>query len=84
MRFEPVAAHTALGDQLYFQLGGSLHAADNDFTHLFLLAEQDVEHQFVMHLQDNLRLQPFAAQLAVHGNHRQLHDIGRAAPGSEH
>ena len=46
---------------------------------LLLLRLIEVEHQFVMHLEEHPGLQFMAGQLALDVDHRQLDHVGRGA-----
>ena len=55
------------------------HATDDRFAHFVFFAFQQVDDRFVVYLRDDARQQSAFAQLAVYGDHRQFHDVGRAA-----
>ena len=79
MCVEPVLAHTAFGDQFHFEMRRLLHRLGDDFAHAVQLAAQRVDHHFVVHLQNHLRADSFAAERFGDMHHRDLHDVGRTA-----
>ena len=79
VRLIPVGADADFDDERYAQFGDLRHQRRQFDAHAHEFVVRHFEHQFVVHLHDQ-----FASQLrvdpALHGDHRQLDEIGAAVP----
>ena len=55
MGIEPILTYARLGRQVHAQVGNPLHRLNHDSAHLLLLGFQQVDDQFVVHLQNYAR-----------------------------
>ena len=74
--FEPITTHSRLGRQHDLQRSGPLHRLTHDAYDSFLLLTHQVDDQFVVDLQDDLRADIFGLEAAADLDHRHLHNVG--------
>src|SRR3989441_10096950 len=72
---DPIRSHTDTYDQRDAQVGGSLHMAFYQLRGDLLLPTRDLNHKFVMHLQDYAGPEPLLLQGAGNADHRDLDQV---------
>ena len=72
MRFKPVCARAAVGNERYSSAEGSLHLFFYNAGHRILFARNDVEVQLIVHLQQHLRPYSLAVKTTVNAVHRDF------------
>src|SRR5215467_3967554 len=73
----PVRPRTDFHFKRNFQLIHAFHLLLHQFRERALLPGRGLEQQFIVHLQDHLRLHLFLAQPLVNSDHRQLDQVRR-------
>ena len=79
MCFEPIGAPSAVGKEGYGEFDGILHLIDNQLLQLLFLFGHNGEVEFIVHLQNHLRLQAFFAHSLVDVYHRHFDDVSSSA-----
>src|SRR5207245_11285230 len=75
LRIDPIHSHTDTYDQMDAQDGGSLHMAFYQLRGDLRLPTRDLNHKFVMHLQDHAGPEPLLLQGAGNADHRDLDQV---------
>ena len=76
MRRQPVRTYADLHLDWDLQRNRRLHLFFDNGAHFFFLAGMEIEHQFVMHLEEHSRIEFSAEQLPVDGDHGEFDHIG--------
>ena len=79
MRFQPVGTRVHLHHHWHRKRQGFHHLILNDGFQCVEFVQMRVEDQFIVHLQNHLRLHLQAFQLLMDANHGNLNHVGGAA-----
>ena len=79
MCFEPILAHTAVGDKGHGEVNGVLHFRNDNLAYALHFVGRYVEIEFIVYLHDHLRAEMLVLQAAIDSHHRHLDNIGSGA-----
>ena len=75
MRFQPVAAPSAVGLERDAEVGSLLHLPDDKLLYPILFLREDAEVEFIMNLENHLALQTLSLHACCHPYHGNLDDV---------